>query len=125
MKDNNLLLSRKFQWFLVVLIAFAVLATGCQSLDKKRRAKYVLANPELTPVHQDFILRGKLWVGMTPDEVKASRGKPTVVNSDPLGKYEIWSYIFSGPLATRKKVHFERCLKLEFYEGRLGNWYEY
>lgn len=108
----------------VHLCFLSVLICGCESIGKNRRFSYVMSHPDLSVEQKDLILNGKLWVGMLPDEVRASLGNPNIVQKDILGEKEVWSYIYKDQFTTHKGYAFDRVLRLEFLEGRLANWRE-
>lgn len=107
-------------WFILLLCAF--LSTGCETLDKSRRMSYVRKHTELSFEQRDLLLKGRLWVGMTKDEVRASLGSPYQTQKDILGEKEVWSYLYKDQFTTHRKYAFDRVLRLEFLEGRLADW---
>lgn len=110
---------------LVFVLTCVILATsGCGFFHKQRRVSYIQKHPELSDLQREQIVKGQLWVGMKPEEVKASLGNPTNVNKDLLGKSETWSYTYRGQYVTRTRYVFGRCYRLEFHQGRLANWRE-
>jgi len=62
--------------------------------EQERRAQYVKDHPQLRPAFAQDILDGKVAVGMTPDDVKASWGKPGMINSSGgvNGSFDQWCY---------------------------------
>lgn len=107
---------------LILLLTFTL--SGCQHLDNKRRAKYVLGHPELTETQKDLLSQGRLWTGMTTDEVKASLGNPARDLKGLYDKKQVWTYHYKDQFTTHAKTRFDRVLLLEFIEGRLAAWRE-
>jgi len=105
-----------------LLVIVCVSLAGCGVSAQKRRLGYITAHPELTEAQRDLLLRGKLWTGMTPAEARASLGKPTRVSRDMLGQRMTWIYSYKDQQAYNVPARFDRLLRLEFYEDRLGNW---
>lgn len=97
---------------------------GCESLAKSRRMSYVNKHPELSSEQKDLLFRGRLWVGMTQEEVRTSLSSPYNIQKDILGEKEVWSYMYKDQFTTHRKYRFDRVLRLEFREGRLANWRE-
>lgn len=97
---------------------------GCESFAKSRRISYIKGHPELSSEQKDLLLKGKLWVGMTPSEVRVSLGGPTFIQKDILKEKEVWSYMYKDQFTTHRKYTFDRVIRLEFLEGRLANWRE-
>lgn len=116
------------QFLLIFLIFvnlwFVICGSGCESIAKNRRLDYVRNHPELSIEQKKLLLKGKLWVGMVPEEVRVSLGNPNLVQKDILGEKEVWSYIYKDQFTTRRKYAFDRVLRLEFLSGRLANWRE-
>lgn len=106
------------------LLICVICGTGCETFAKSRRIAYVKKHPDLSSEQKDLLLRGKLWVGMTPEEVCASLGSPSQVQKDILGEKEVWSYIYRDQFTTHRKYIYDRIIRLEFLEGRLANWRE-
>lgn len=66
---------------LVCLLFFSCASFELGNLHpKSRRAKFIAANPDLFPEIKEAILNGNLIIGMTPEQVVASIGKPYDVN---------------------------------------------
>ena len=107
-----------------LLFCFILMTTGCEYFTNYRRTRYVEKHSELSSTQRDLILKGKLWTGMTKEEVRACLGNPTLVSEDILDKKEVWTYIYKDQYISRRKYMFERALRLEFREGRLVNWRE-
>jgi len=78
----------------------------------KERKAYIEANPQLTLVVKTMILGGEVIIGMTQDEVKASRGRPYKVNrtSTAYGIREQW---VMGPMDFM--AHIPKKCKQYFY----------
>lgn len=113
---------KRIIFILFIICLFA--SSGCESLNRNRRLKYIDEHPELTQDQQALMLNGRLWVGMTEDEVEASLGEPYIKQEDLLGKETVWSYMWHSQLTTHHKYKFERVLRLQFLEGLLANWRE-
>jgi len=109
---------------LFLLGCLAVLITGCETMDKQRREKYINMHPEMSVEQKNLIAKGKLWVGMDVDEVRASLGDPYLTQKEILQEKEVWSYMQQGVITTHRDYKFDRVLRLEFFEGRLANWRE-
>lgn len=110
--------------FLSALLIFLFINAGCESISKSRRMKYVSYHPELSTEQKSLLLKGKLWVGMTKDEVTASLGNPDNIQNDKLGENEVWSYQYKGQYTNYFPYDFNKVLSLQFLEGRLANWRE-
>jgi len=107
-----------------ICFMFFVVCTGCAAVDQQRRVSYVRSHPELTAEQKDLILSGKLWVGMTFDEVKAVLGPPDATQLDELKDRVIWAYQYKGSYTTYSTYKYNRALRLEFIYERLANWRE-
>lgn len=107
-----------------LLSCFIFTTSGCQYFARARRTSYAREHPELSSAQKDLLLKGRLWSGMSPEEVRASLGNPRSVSKDILGKAEVWTYIYRDQYTPHRKYLFERALRLEFREGRLANWRE-
>lgn len=108
----------------LLLLCFILITAGCEHLSMQRRAAYVTKHPELPDTQKDLLLKGKLWVGMKPEEVRACLGSPASIRKDILGSQETWIYIYRDQYLTRRDFKFERALSVEFREGRLADWRE-
>ncbi len=95
-------------------LAFLMIS-GCATFDYEgqaqlRRSNYVNSHSNLKKETKDSILAGKIRLGMTQEEVRASSGDPRSVNSSSsyLGTTEMWTYgdcLYS-------------CTMLTFYNGK-------
>lgn len=110
------------RWFILLLCVF--FCVSCETLSRSRRLTYIKKHPELSSEQKDLLLKGKLWVGMVPEEVRASLGGPAYVQKDILGEKEVWSYKYRDQFTTHRRYIFDRVIRLEFIEGRLANWRE-
>jgi len=80
----------------ICLIAISLIA-GCISYQEQihqRRQQYVIANPRLPDQIANCILAGKIVIGMTKQQVRASSGNPTRINRSvsSWGVHEQWVY---------------------------------
>lgn len=77
-----------------------------------RRQQYVESNPELPAKTVEYILAGKIVIGMTKEQVEASWGQPRDVNRTvgSWGVHEQWIY-----------GSYAGCY-LYFEEGILTSW---
>lgn len=111
--------------FVFLFIAVVFLGSlGCNSMARTRRVKYLEQHPELSQEQKSLLLKGKLWVGMTEDDARASLGSPYIVQEDLLGEDTIWSYRYRTNFTTHHGYVFDRIERLQFREGRLVNWRE-
>lgn len=108
--------------YLSVIVILIIFSAGCETYSQSRRLKYVTAHQELSPEQKDLVLKGKLWVGMSKDEVRAVLGDPTDVQKEMLNESEVWSYMYKGQLTTHRPFEFDRVLRLQFAQDRLANW---
>lgn len=114
-------MKKAYLFFLLIIITYTA---GCGYLSKSRRMIYIKNHPELSMEQKNLLIKGKLWVGMTPKEARVSLGGPYIIQKDILGEKEIWSYMYKDISTTHTDYKFNRALKLEFIEGRLANWRE-
>lgn len=66
---------------------------SCASIiDDPRRQKYIKAHPELSPKIKNAIFNGDILIGMTREQVVASRGRPYDINktTGSWGVHEQW-----------------------------------
>lgn len=110
--------------FLFILGCFVIMCAGCESAANSRRTNYIQTHPDMVAEQKSLLLEGKLWVGMSKEEVSASLGNPYLVQKEMLKEKEIWSYMYKAVLTTHRDYQFDKVLRLEFFEGRLANWRE-
>ena len=73
-------LTRVFKWLLIAyVVGFVLFHLGTGLAAQVRRVSYVRAHPELSPEIRQAILRGRVLLGMTEDELEASWGRGRVV----------------------------------------------
>jgi len=85
---------------LVIVSCLCLFGTGCASTIKAftpgatRKSKYVESHPCLSSKIRQDILAGTIRIGMTKEQVIASRGKPRDINrtGSALGIQEQWCY---------------------------------
>lgn len=67
-------------------------------MNAQKRMEYVNAHPELGIQTREEILNGRLRLGMKPEQVIASWGKPTRKNRsvNPARDRELWIYESGG-----------------------------
>jgi hypothetical protein len=110
--------------FLLVFFISTIVCLGCETTSKYRRQKYIDTHPSMTIEQKNLMLKGRLWVGMSMEEVRASLGDPYLKQEEILKEKEVWSYMRQGVLTTHRNYKFDRVLRLEFVEGRLAHWRE-
>lgn len=92
-----------------------------KAAESARQTEYVQLNPQMDADLQEAILAGQIIIGMTTDQVRASRGKPGSINRSigRWGVHEQWVYYY-----TTSSVWFpiEYQLYLYFENGRLTSW---
>ena len=120
---------------------FAALLAGCASelksdMTKLRDARqaHVLSNPGPSPAIIEAIKTGEPVVGMTPDQVSASWGKPYRVNKFSGGRLEEWVFGCAYPhycvrrdrgRSIARGMLFDRVIHMSrayFSAGRLSEW---
>ena len=101
---------------------YLVTLIGCLGIAKHRRIKYLDNHPQLSDDQKSLILQGRLWVGMTEEEVRASLGDPNSIDRDLLRETTDWTYIYRTEYTPNRPFKFEKRLRLEFYESRLADW---
>jgi hypothetical protein len=109
---------------LFLLGLLVIVSTGCETMDKQRREKYINMHPDMSVEQKSLMYKGRLWVGMSMDEVRASLGEPSRTQKEILNEKEVWSYAEQEVLTTHRDYNFDTVLRLEFFEGRLANWRE-
>ncbi len=77
-----------------LLIALSLLFGACAAPLQESREDYVKSHPTIDPATKEAILKGEPKVGMTPEEVTATCGKPNVVTKGvKSGEYcDYWGY---------------------------------
>lgn len=110
--------------YLIICVICVICGSGCETVLQNSRIDYINKHPELTSEQKDLLLKGELWVGMTPQDTKASIGNPAYTQRDKLGEKEVWSYVYRDQYTTHRNYKFDRVLRLEFLDGRLANWRE-
>lgn len=109
---------------LLSVVISTIVCTGCDTTSKYRRENYISTHPEMSVEQKNLMSKGKLWVGMTPEEVCASLGNPYLKQEEILKEKEVWSYMYKTVLTTHRDYQFDKVLRLEFIEGRLADWRE-
>lgn len=98
----------------ILAILFAMLICGCETMKNQRRQDYVTTHPELTQQTKQDILEGRIRIGMTREQVKATWGYPDDINRTvgSWGEHEQWIYGYD--------IRFRRYLYFE--NGKLTSW---
>lgn len=85
------------QW--VVAAALCASLAGCSgglktdySIAKERARSYAAEHPELDPKTRQAILRSRVHVGMTKDQVVAAWGRPIRIVRFRKGRQEEWTF---------------------------------
>ena len=101
---------------LVCLLLISCLLTA--SYLKKQRLEFVRAHQDLDPEIRETILSGMVLLGMTREQVQASRGRPLDINTDigEWGIHEQWVYV---GIEENPRMHTSRK------EWRLDHFYAY
>ena len=93
-----------------VLILLVLFFSGCSVLTY--RGQQLKAHPEWPAEIIEIIKAGDIFIGMTKDQVMASRGRPLHINktTGEWGVHEQWCYtdsIFSPKSYTYAYIYFE------------------
>lgn len=77
-----------------VFLCLVLISCAVWDLPKKRQ-NYVELNTWISPEIKEAILAGRIILGMTPQQVIASRGKPLDINrtTERFGIHEQWVYV--------------------------------
>ena len=80
---------------LILACVFIISCVSISTILKNDRKRYVNLHPELSQVVKYAILNGEILLGMTYDQVLASRGVPLCVNSSSgkRGRTSQWVYV--------------------------------
>lgn len=86
---------------MVIVLIGCLFSSGCiytmrtlLGVDRQRREQYVDQNPLMSATTMQFILAGKVHIGMTKEQVKASWGDPSRITRSVTryGETEQWVY---------------------------------
>lgn len=80
----------------ILALGLACLLVSCTSANLiKNRRNYIGLHPELTPAIRSAISSGEVLIGMTTEQVVASRGRPLDINrtTGKWGIHEQWVYV--------------------------------
>jgi len=115
------------------LMAIVLVFMGCTVLRNlnphlypptvKERQAYVETAPQLTPAQREAVLNGDIIIGMTRDDVKASRGRATKINGTVAvhGIHEQWIMGPMDPMAARPKK-CKQYFYIYFENGIVTSW---
>jgi len=96
-----------------------------------RRQEYVKLNSWISPEIKEVILNGDIIIGMTPQQVIASRGKPKKINrtTGEWGVHEQWVYAsVYGPklsLSKKERITTRKYGYIYFEDGKVTSWQSY
>lgn len=85
---------------------------------QERRQQYINANPELPAKTVKYILAGKIFIGMTREQVLASCGRPRDINRTvgSWGVDEQWIYGYSSNFNDRVYLYFENDILTSYQD---------
>lgn len=113
-----------------VLVLIFLLVINCTTANLiKRRQGYINSHSELEPAIRDAIINGEILIGMTTEQVLASRGRPLNINSSTgeWGIHEQWVYvgIETNPRMQTSKREWRLDHKyayIYFENGKVTSW---
>lgn len=115
----------------VIFCLFALFASGCATLDtanynfmpsKESRLAYLDANPVTDPLIKNAVENGKIVLGMTAEQVRATYGEPCVSTNKG---HEVWVYAYYGRSSYRKSYVCVGNERFMFKDGRVAYLNEY
>lgn len=109
---------------ILILGLICLFFISCASIiDDPRRQKYIKAHPELSSQIKNAIFNGDILIGMTPEQVVASRGRPYDINrtTGSWGVHEQWVMLYENTAAFDDPKAYEYAY-IYFENGKVTSW---